>query len=277
MATVTSNDVRRLRDFTGAGMMDCKKALEEAENDFDQAVELLRKKGQKVAAKRQEREATEGLVLAKASEDGKEGVLITVNCETDFVAKNDEFSGFARDVLEVALKEKPGSVDELKEKSYPNSELSISEKLTEIIGKIGEKIEFDTVKRIEAETVVAYEHPGNKLAALVGLNKPGQEEVAKEIAMQIAAMDPVSLNEDDVPQEIKERELENGREQARQEGKPDDIVEKIAEGKLKKFYKENTLLQQPFIRDNNKSVAEYLQEKDPELSISAFERYSLEG
>ncbi|MFB6257416.1 MAG: translation elongation factor Ts [Flavobacteriales bacterium] len=277
MATVTSNDVRRLRDFTGAGMMDCKKALEEAGNDFDEAVELLRKKGQKVAAKRQEQEASEGLVLAKASEDGKEGVLLTVNCETDFVAKNDEFSSFARDVLKVALEEKPATVEDLKEKNYPESELSISEKLTEIIGKIGEKIEFDTVKRVEAETVVAYEHPGNKIAALVGMNKTGQEALAKELAMQIAAMDPVALNEETVPEDIKERELENGREQARQEGKPDDIIEKIAEGKLKKFYKENTLLQQPFIKDNDKSVAEYLKDNDPELTVTTFERYSLEG
>ncbi len=277
MATVTSNDVRRLRDFTGAGMMDCKKALEEADNDFDQAVEFLRKKGQKVAQKRQEREATEGLVLAKAAENGKEGVLITVNCETDFVAKNEEFGSFARDVLRTALDEKPGNVEELKEKNYPDSDLSISEKLTEIIGKIGEKIEFDTVDRVEAETVVAYEHPGNKIAALVGMNKPGHEEIARELAMQIAAMDPVSLDENDVPEDIKERELENGREQARQEGKPDDIVEKIAEGKLKKFYKESTLIHQPFVKDNNKTVAEYLKEKDPELKVTDFKRYSLEG
>ena len=258
-------------------MMDCKKALEEADNDFDEAVQLLRKKGQKVAAKRQEREATEGLVLAKASEDGKEGVLITVNCETDFVAKNEEFSGFARDILDVALKEKPEDIDSLQEKSYPDSELSISEKLTELIGKIGEKITFDSLKRIQADTVVAYEHPGNKIAALIGLNKEGQEEIGKELAMQIAAMDPVALDEDGVPEDIRERELQNGREQAKEEGKPDDIVEKIAEGKLKKFFKENTLLNQPFIRDNNKTVSEYLKEQDPELTVTAFERYSLEG
>lgn len=277
MATVTSNDVRRLRDFTGAGMMDCKKALEEAENDFDQAVELLRKKGQKVAAKRQEQEATEGLVLAKASEDGNEGVLITVNCETDFVAKNEEFGSFARDILKVALQDNPASIEELKGKSYPESDLSISEKLTEIIGKIGEKIEFGTLDRIKSETVVAYEHPGNKIASLIGMNKRGHEEIARELAMQIAAMDPVSLDESDIPEDIKERELENGRDQARQEGKPDNIVEKIAEGKLKKFYKESTLLHQPFIKDNNKIVSEYLKEQDPELKVSAFKRYSLEG
>jgi elongation factor Ts len=277
MATVTSNDVRRLRDFTGAGMMDCKKALEEAGNDFDEAVQLLRKKGQKVAAKRQEREATEGLVLTKASEDGKEGVLLTVNCETDFVAKNDEFSSFGRNVVDVALKENVEDLDSLQEKNYPDSELSISEKLTELIGKIGEKITFDTVRRVRADTVVAYEHPGNKIAALIGLNKEGQEEIGRELAMQIAAMDPVALDEDNVPEDIKERELQNGREQAKEEGKPDDIVEKIAEGKLKKFYKENTLLNQPFIRDNNKTVSEYLKEQDPELTVTAFERYSLEG
>ncbi len=180
-------------------------------------------------------------------------------------------------MVNVALQEGSDSVDSLKEKTYPDSELSISEKLTEIIGKIGEKIEIDTVRWIQAETVVGYEHPGNKLAALVGLNKEGHEEMAREIAMQIAAMNPVSINESDVPEDMKERELELGRDQARQEGKPDDIVEKIAEGKLKKFYKENTILQQPFIRDNNKTVQEYLKEKDPELSITAFERYSLEG
>lgn len=257
-------------------MMDCKNALEEAENDFDKAIELLRQKGQKVAAKRQDREANEGVVIAIPGPDHKKGALLTLNCETDFVAKNDDFVGLARELTELALESGPGSVEELKEKKT-QSGVTVAERLNEEIGKIGEKIDVATVELIEGETVVGYEHPGNKIGALVSFNKTGDRivELGKEIAMQIAAMNPVGVDENDVPADIVERELELGREQARQEGKPDHIVDKIAQGKLKKFYQENTLLNQPFTKDNNKTVKEYLQETDQDLTVTGFKRYSL--
>ncbi len=257
-------------------MMDCKKALEEAENNFDQAIEILRKKGQKVAAKRQDREANEGVVIAKASSDNKSGVLLTLNCETDFVAKNEDFVKFARELADRSLEALPGSVEELKELKF-SGEVTVEEKINEEVGKIGEKIAVDTVEFIQAETVVGYEHPGNKIGTLVGLNKAGKEvvEIGKEVAMQVAAMNPVSVDENDVPEEIVQRELELGKEQAQEEGKPDHIVDKIAQGKLKKFYQENTLLNQPFTRDNNKTVKTYLQETDQDLTVTEFKRYSL--
>ncbi len=275
--TVTAGDVRKLREYTGAGMMDCKKALEEAANDFDKAVELLRKKGQKVAAKRQDREASEGLVIARSSEDGKKGVLVSVNCETDFVAKNEEFGEVAEKIVSAALENLPGSVEELSQQPFAGSDLTIEEKITEMVGKIGEKIEIGTVDSIKAETVISYEHPGNKLAALVGLNQSGDKvaDIGREVAMQVAAMNPVSLDESDVPQDIIDKELELGKDQAKKEGKPEDMLEKIAQGKLKKFFKENTLLNQPFTRDNKKSVKQYLEEYDKDLTVTEFKRYSL--
>ncbi|MFB6306743.1 MAG: translation elongation factor Ts [Flavobacteriales bacterium] len=276
--SVTAADVKKLRETTGAGMMDCKKALSESDNDFDKAIEILRKKGQKVAAKRQDREASEGFAVARSSSDNKLGVLVAVNCETDFVAKNDEFKGFAKNIAEVAVENNISSVEELQSCSYPDENIEIKEKLADLVGKIGEKIVIGEVNKIEAETVVPYEHPGNRLAALVGLNKSGDEvyEVGKDIAMQIAAMNPVSLDENDVPQDIIDRELEVGKDQARQEGKPEDIVDKIAQGKLKKFYKENTLLNQAFIKDNKQAVRDYLQSHDKELTVTEFKRYSLD-
>ena len=277
MATITASEVNSLRKQTGAGMMDCKKALVEAEGDFDKAIEILRKKGQKVAAKRGDRDANEGLVIAKSTSDGKKGVILTLNCETDFVAKNDDFTGFANKIVDLAIENQPASIDELKAISYDGNGLTIGEKIIEEVGKIGEKIDLSQYALVEAEKVVAYNHPGNKIASIVGLNKDvaDSNELGKDVAMQVAAMAPVALNEDGVSQEIIDKEIEIGKEQARAEGKPENILEKIALGKLQKFYKENTLLHQQFIKDNKKSVSQYLKEQDKDLTVTRFERFAL--
>ncbi|HEY8403671.1 MAG TPA: translation elongation factor Ts [Flavobacteriales bacterium] len=271
---ITAADVNKLRTITGAGMMDCKKALVEANGDFDAAIDLLRKKGQKVAANRSDREATEGLILAK-SNDGKYGAIISLNCETDFVAKNEAFGEVANNILDIALASKPATLDELKGLKYTGSDLTIAEKITEEIGKIGEKIELSNYGVITAEKVFAYNHPGNKLAALVGFNKETSDEIAKDVAMQVAAMAPVSVDESTVPEDIKQKEIEIGKEQAINEGKPAEMAEKIAMGRLNKFFKENTLLHQEFIKDSKLSVAQYLKNSDKDLTVTDFKRFSL--
>ena len=277
MANITAADVNKLRQQTGAGMMDCKKALTEANGDFEAAIDILRKKGQKVAAKRSDRDANEGLVLAETNDGGKKGVLIVLNCETDFVAKNDEFNKVATTILGVAMQNSPSSLEELKSMNFNGGELSIEEKLTEEIGKIGEKITLSAYEVIESDTVIAYNHPGNKLASIVGLNGASDtvSEIGRDIAMQIAAMAPVSIDKDDVSQEIIDRELEIGKEQARAEGKPEEMLEKIAQGKLGKFYKENTLLNQQFIKDNKKTIAQLLKETGNDLTVTGFKRITL--
>lgn len=273
-ATISASEVNRLRQVTGAGMMDCKKALTEAEGDFDKAIEVLRKKGQKVAASRAERDAKEGIVLAKVSADGKKGIMISVNCETDFVARNEEFAAFVESVAATALEKYPATAEELKALPYSTS-LSIHEKLMEFIGKIGEKLELSRYEFITGEKVVVYNHPGNKLATLVGFTKNISEEEGKNIAMQIAAMAPVALDKEDVPQEMINSEIEIGKELARKEGKPENMIEKIAMGKLNKFYAESTLLNQEYIRDSKKTVKQYLAEIDKDLRIKGFKRIAL--
>ncbi len=275
MANITASDVNALRKKTGAGMMDCKKALVEADGDIEGAIEILRKKGQKVAAKRGDNEASEGLTVAMANADNNAGVIITVNCETDFVAKNAEFANFVNDLAKLALDNNADSVDALK--ALEMDGLKVDEKLTEQIGKIGEKIEVSNLGRISTDAVVAYNHPGNQIASLVGLNKAGDTslEAGKDVAMQIAAMNPVSLNKDSVPAEVVEKELEIAKDLIRQEGKPEEMVDKIAMGKLNKFFKENTLLDQAFIKDNKKSVSQYLNETEKGLTVTEFLRYSL--
>jgi len=272
---ITAAEVNKLRQMSGAGMMDCKKALEESNGDFDMAIDILRKKGQKVAAKRSDRDATEGLVLSKATADATKGVLLVLNCETDFVAKNEAFGQVASNILEVALASGAVDVESVKALTYPGSGLSIADKITEEVGKIGEKIDLSYVQVVEGEKVVAYNHPGNKLAALVGFNKSVKDEVAKDVAMQVAAMDPVALNKDSVPQDVIQKEMEIGKELAIQEGKPADMAEKIAQGRLTKFFKDSTLLAQPFIKDNKLSVEQYLHQQDKELTVKAFKRFSL--
>lgn len=273
---ITAADVNKLRQQTGAGMMDCKKALQEAEGDFDAAVDILRKKGQKVAAKRSDRDAAEGLVLAKTTADGKKGVMVVVNCETDFVAKNDDFGKFANKILDAALNNVPADLDGLKNLPFEGNGATIAEKITEQTGVIGEKIDLSAYEQISAETVYAYNHPGNKLAAMVGLNKSGNlDEVAKDVAMQVAAMNPVALDKDAVTQDVIDREIEVGKDLAIQEGKPAEMAEKIAMGRLNKFFKENTLLNQDYIKDNKKSIAQYLKEFDGDLSVTEFKRCAL--
>jgi len=271
---ISAAEVNKLRQMTGAGMMDCKKALTEANGDFDAAIDLLRKKGQKVAANRADREASEGLVIAKASSDGKKGVLVSVNCETDFVAKNGDFGQMAETITNIALEHLTTSPEALKALPYGNG-LSIAEKLTEQTGVIGEKIDVGYCQPITAEYVYAYNHPGNRMASLVGLNKAGHEQVAKDVAMQAAAMAPVALDKSSTPQSVIDKELEIGKELAIQEGKPAEMAEKIAHGRLNKFFKENTLLAQEFIKDNKLSVEQYVQKADKDLKVVDFKRHAL--
>ena len=273
MADISASDVKKLRDITGAGMMDCKKALAEAGGDFDEAIDLIRKKGQAVANKRAGREATEGVVLAKVTDDSGRGAVIVLNSETDFVAKNESFIAFANSVLDLALEKNPANLDELKDLELEGTK--VSELVMQQIGIIGEKIDVSFYEKIVATQVVAYIHPGNKLATLAGLNKQADIKVGKDVAMQIAAMNPVAVDKHDIPQSVIDKEIEIGKEQARMEGKPEEMLEKIALGKLNKFYKENTLLNQDFTKDSKKTVGQYLKEIDPDLTVTGFLRYGL--
>lgn len=271
---ITAAEVNKLRQQTGAGMMDCKKALEETNGDFEAAVDFLRKKGAKVAANRADRDAKEGVVLAKTSPDKKSGVVISVNCETDFVAQNADFIKFAETVANVALEKQPATIEALKALPYDGS-LSIADKFMEQVGKIGEKIDIGYYNVVSAEQVVGYIHPGNRLAVAIGFNKTVSDDVAKNIAMQAAAMAPVAIDKDDVDQTTINRELDIARETTRAEGKPEEMVEKIAQGKLNKFYKDSTLLNQEYFIDNKMTVRQFLQGVEKDLTVSALKRYSL--
>ncbi len=271
MVEIQAAEVNKLRKATGAGMMDCKKALQEANGDFEAAIDIIRKKGQLVASKRADREASEGVVIAKA--DGKKASIIILNCETDFVAKNENFIKFAESILKIALDNLPVDLPALK--SLPFDGKTVSEKINEQIGIIGEKIDVGNYGKIQAEEVISYIHQGNKLATLVGFNKKVNAQVGKDIAMQVAAMAPVAVDKADVSDDVIRKEKEIGREQARLEGKPENILDKIAEGKLNKFFKESTLLNQDFTRDNKKTVRQYLNEADPDLKVTEFIRFSL--
>lgn len=276
MTQITASEVNQLRQSTGAGMMDCKKALVEANGDMEVAVDLLRKKGQKVAADRGDRDAKEGYIIAATSEDGKTGAVVALNCETDFVARNEEFQSYAYAIVELALSTKTGSTEQLKSESINGS--TVEEGITNLIGKIGEKVDISQLKIVEAEKVIAYNHPGNRLASVVGLNQSNGEnidDIGRDIAMQIAAMNPVAIDQDDVSQDVIDREIEVGKEQAREAGKPEEMLEKIAMGKLNKFYKENTLLNQDFIKDSKKSIKQVLSEVDSGLSVTSFGRSAL--
>lgn len=268
---ITAAQVNELRKKTGAGMMDCKKALVESGGDFDAAIDLLRKQGQKVAAKRSDRDAAEGYVIGETR--GNKAVLLNLSCETDFVAKTDDFIAFAKSLLDLAFDNNLTSAEELVGASYNGA--PVSEAITELTGKTGEKIEIGGLGVIEADTVTAYNHPGNRVGAIVGLNKAGFEELGRDVAMQAAAMAPVALNKESVSDEVIAKEIEIGKDLAIQEGKPAEMAEKIAQGRLGKFFKENTLLEQAFIKDNKQSVANYLKGADPELTVTAFKRFSL--
>jgi len=275
---ITAAEVNKLRQMTGAGMMDCKKALEESNGDYEKATEIIRKKGQLVAAKRADREATEGVVLANVSADATFGALTVVCSETDFVAKNEQFIQFAKSINDLAIAQKPSNIDAIKQLKLNN--LTVSEALLEKVGVIGEKIDLVIYNKIEAAQVIPYIHPGNKLATLVGFNKKlNDPQIGKDIAMQVAAMSPVAVDKDVVPAEVVAKEKEIATEQTRldkkNEGKPANIIEKIAEGRLEKFFKDSTLLNQEFIKDSKVTVRQYLQNIDKDLKVTGFVRYTL--
>ena len=255
--------------------MDCKKALQEAEGDMQAAIEILRKKGQKVAAKRSDRDAAEGVVIARSTEDGKRAAMIVLNCETDFVAKNEEFAKVADTILAAAITANPSNLDELKGLSFGDTGLKIEEKILEEIGKIGEKIELSSYETVNAEKAFAYNHPGNKLAAIVGFNQAAGEDVAKDVAMQVAAMAPVAVTPEEIPADVIEKEKEIARDLAIQEGKPAEMADKIAVGRLNKWFKEAALMEQAFIKDNKKSIKQYLNDTNDGLAVTEFRRIAL--
>jgi len=276
MINISASDVNKLRQMTGAGIMDCKKALQETEGDFEKAIDYLRKKGQKVAEKRADRDANEGIVLAKTTDDHSYGAVVMLNCETDFVAKNEEFKQFGKDLIDLAIDLKPKNVDEIF--TLKLNTTTVAEKLNEMLGKTGEKIKIAHYEFIEAPFVKAYNHHGNRLATVIGLSKNDAKNIAEighELAMQVAAMNPVAIDKENVSPKVIEREIEIGTEQARQEGKPEEMLEKIATGKLGKFFKERTLLNQDFVRDTKKTIRQYLAENDKELTVTGFKRLML--
>jgi len=274
MATINAADVAKLRRVTLAGMMDCKKALEESEGNFDKAIEIIRKKGQAVANKRADKEATEGVVLSKVAPDNKFGAMIVLNSETDFVAENADFLALANKILDIALLKQPADLESLKTLPFDNAK--VGEKVIEFVGIVGEKLELSYYKKIEAAHVQAYIHPGNRLASMVGFNKACLGvQVYKDIAMQIAAMNPVAIDKSDVQESVIAQEIEIGKEQARRDGKPEEMLEKIAQGKLGKFYKESTLLNQEFVKDNKQTIAQYLKSFDKDLTVTEFKRFTL--
>ncbi len=274
MAGISASDVAKLRKMTGAGMMDCKNALTDADGDFNKAVEFIRERGKAIANKRTDREAKEGVVLSKISDCGKFGALIILNCETDFVAKNDDFVAFAFRILDLAVENRPANLEELLALNMANQ--SLSEKVIEQSGIIGEKIELAHYQFVADEQVMAYIHSGNRLATLAAFNVAAvDEQLYKDVVMQIAAMDPVAIDKGDVSQEIRDEEFKIGREQARLEGKPEQILDKIAEGRLNKFFTEKTLLNQEFIKDNKMNVGEYLKAANKDLTVTAMVRCTL--
>jgi elongation factor Ts len=276
MSAISAQDVNKLRQMTGAGMMDCKKALAEAEGDFDKAIEILRKKGQKVSASRSDRDAKEGSVFVKVSDDNKEAVLIALNCETDFVGKNEEFLSLGKLIVETAFANKPADKEALL--TQKAGDLTINDKIVELVGKIGEKIEVSEYIRMTGEAVIPYIHAGSKLGVLVslkGVNGKDVVEAGKDVGMQIAAMNPVAVDEKSVDPTLIAKELEIAKAQILAEGKPENMVEKIAQGKLQKFYKDTTLLHQIFVKDNSKTVAQYLDSITKGLTVAEFKRVSI--
>ncbi len=275
MANITAADVNKLRQITGAGMMDCKKALVEAEGDFDKAIEFLRKKGQKVANNRADREAKDGFVFAKTNENKDFGVIIMLNCETDFVAKSKDFVEVGNAIVDKAIELKPNDVETLRNLAVNG--ITINDLISDLIGKVGEKIELTHYHFISTPFVASYNHNGNRLASLLGFTKnvANTDELGKQVAMQIAAMNPIAIDKDDVDTKTIENEIEIGKEQARLEGKAEAMLEKIAAGKLNKFLKENTLLNQLFIMDETKTVAQYLESFDKDLKVKEYKRLVL--
>src|SRR5882672_8200383 len=276
MAVITAQDVNKLRTMTGAGMMDCKKALTEADGDFEKAIEILRKKGQKVSASRSDKDAKEGSVFIKSSDDRKEAVLIALNCETDFVAKNEEFQNLGKLIAETAFMRKSADKDALMNEKV--GDLTINEKITELVGKIGEKLEISAFVHMKGEAVVPYIDAGSKLGVLVslkGVNGKDVSEAGKDVGMQIAAMNPVAVDETNVDKTLIEKELEIAKAQIIAEGKPANMIDKIAAGKLQKFFKDNTLVHQAFVKDSSKTVAQYLDSVSKGLAVAEFKRVAI--
>jgi elongation factor Ts len=276
MTTISASEVNKLRQMTGAGMMDCKNALVETNGDFEAAVDFLRKKGAKIAAKRADREATEGCVIATTNDARNCGVIVLLSCETDFVAKNENFIALAKSIAAVALENKAADVDALKALSIDG--VSIADRLLEEVAKIGEKIDVSKYELVQGSNVVSYIHGANRMGVLVELNNAANDAnlvAGKDVAMQIAAMNPVAVNRDSVDANTIERELEIGREQARAEGKPDAMIDRIAEGKLQKFFKESTLMAQDFVKDGSMTIEKYLSSVEPGLTVSSFKRVQL--
>ena len=274
--SISAADVNKLRQMTGAGMMDCKKALQETNGDFEAAVDFLRKKGAKISANRADRDAKEGAIIAKTSADRKTGVIVQLSSETDFVAKNEDFVAFAHKLAEVALANQPESIDAFKALAMDGA--TVGDKITDQVAKIGEKIDVVKYELVKGDNLVAYIHAGNRLGVLVVLNNAPSEAnsvAGKDAAMQIAALNPVGVDKADVDPTVIEREIAIGMDQARAEGKPENMLEKIAQGKLGKFYKDNTLLNQDFVKDGSKTVAQMLDEAESGLSVIAFKRVSL--
>jgi elongation factor Ts len=276
MAEITAQDVNKLRTMTGAGMMDCKKALTEAEGDFDKAIEILRKKGQKVSASRSDRDAKEGSVFIKTGDDKKEAVLIALNCETDFVGKNESFQALGKLIVDTAFERKSESKEALLTEKV--GDLTINELIVELVGKIGEKIEVSHYVHMKGEAVVPYIHVGSKLGVLVLLKGTSGKDVTdagKDVGMQIAAMNPLAVDEKSISQAIIDKELEIAKAMILAEGKPANMVDKIATGKLQKFFKDNTLVHQAFVKDNSKTVAQYLDSVTKGLAVEDFKRVSI--
>lgn len=273
---ISASDVKKLRDMTGSGMMDCKKALTEAGGDFDKAIEILRKRGEKVAAKRGDRDANEGAVIAKISDDKTYGVVVRLSSETDFVAKNDDFVAFANQVADIALENRPANLEALL--ALPmEGDLTIGDKVTEMVGKINEKINLTAYEQMEAPLVAEYIHSGNRAGVLVGLsqNSDAAYGAGRDVAMQVAAMKPSALDKGDIDQATQDKEIEIAKELARQEGKPEAMLDKIAMGRLNKFFKENTLINQQFVKDNKKTVKQYLNETEKGLAATGFKHVTL--
>lgn len=274
--TISAADVNKLRQITGAGMMDCRKALAESDGDFEKAIDYLRLKGQKVAANRSDRDAKEGVAIAKSSDDGTYGIVIQLSAETDFVSKNQEFIDFGNEIADIALQNKPADIEALK--ALPIGGATINDKLLEMVAKIGEKIDIVRYDQITAEAVIPYIHGNYRIGVLVGLNKPKNDAIVlagRDVAMQIAAMNPLGVDADSIAPDVVEREKAIAIEQIVAEGKPADMAEKIAAGKLNKFFKDNTLLNQPFVKDNGVSVADYLKGVEAGLSVVSFQRASI--
>jgi elongation factor Ts len=273
---ITAADIAKLRQITGAGMMDCKQALNETNGDFDLAIESLRKRGQKISAKRADRVATEGAVIAITNENATKGAVIELNCETDFVGKNEEFLAFANKIAKVALEKEPSNIDELLSHSIDSGK--ISDVLDGFVAKIGEKIELSNCKVVKGEFVAPYIHLGNKIGVLVSFDKSKNAsimELGKDLAMQIAAMNPIAVDRARISQEIIQKELEIAKEQSVNEGKPADLAEKIAQGRLNKFYKENTLIEQDFVKDPTKTIQQVVKGIDPDLNVVDFVRVAI--